>query len=138
LRARLVAALAALGSALCASPANAQGAGIVGSWRGTSSCVDKEHFPACNDEHVIYDVRASQGTRDTVTLSADKLVNGVREFMGEFTFALAADSSWVAEFQTPRYHGRIVLHIIGNHMAGTLADVSSGRTVRALALDRLP
>jgi len=40
--------------------------------------------------------------RDTVTLRADKVINGAREFMGEFDFARAPDSSWVAEYQNPR------------------------------------
>src|SRR5205085_12209201 len=62
---------AALIAALLAIPASAlqaQNASILGTWRGTSTCVDKENHPACNDEIVIYDVRAVPNARDTVTL----------------------------------------------------------------------
>jgi len=65
----------------------AQEVDIVGSWRGTSLCVDKEHFPACRDEQVIYDARPKGSARDTVTIRADKIVNGGREFMAEFDFS---------------------------------------------------
>lgn len=122
--------------ALSAGPAVAQRDAIVGSWRGTSLCVDKEHWPACHDEQVIYDARA-KGVRDTVTLRADKVVNGEREFMAEFDFILGADGAWVAELQTGRGRIRIVLRIAGTHMTGSLIDVTSGRAVRAMALDRV-
>src|SRR2546427_692001 len=37
--------------------AAAQAAGILGEWRGTSTCMDKVAYPACTDEVVVYDVR---------------------------------------------------------------------------------
>src|SRR4051812_41741362 len=60
-----------------------QASGLVGSWRGTSTCVDRVHFPNCHDEEVIFDVVARDSTGDTVTVRADKIVQGHREFMGE-------------------------------------------------------
>ena len=122
---------------LYVAPVNAQSTNTVGSWRGTSLCVDKKHFPACKDEKVIYDVQSKNGARDTVTLRADKVVNGVREFMGEFDFILAKDSSWIAEFRNQRIHICIVLRIAGTRMSGTLTDLPSGRTVRKIELTRL-
>ena len=110
---------------------------LVGSWRGTSLCADKVHWPACHDEQVIYDVRPSPTSRDSVFLKADKIVNGVREFMAEFPFAPGPNGTWVAEFAMGQSHGRVVLTISGTHLAGTLVDVPSGRTVRHLALDRI-
>jgi hypothetical protein len=115
-----------------------QRADIVGSWRGTSLCVDKAHFPACKDEHVIYDVTPKGNTGDTVTLRADKIVNGVREFMGEFDFARAADSAWVAHFENPRAKHEIVLRVRSDHMTGYMTDLLSGRRPREMALDRVP
>jgi hypothetical protein len=32
---------------------------IVGTWRGTSACVDRQSAPACTDEEVIYEIVAS-------------------------------------------------------------------------------
>jgi hypothetical protein len=100
--------------------------------------VDKTHFPACRDEQVIYDVQRKGGGHDTVTLRADKVVDGVREFMAEFDFARSRDSSWVAEYQTPRVRLRIVLRVRAARMTGSLTDQLSGRRVREIALERVP
>ena len=111
---------------------------IVGSWRGTSICVDKVQFPACKDEQVIYDVRRKGSAPDTVTLRADKVVNGVREFMAEFDFSRAPDSTWVTTYENPRIRIRIVLRVGGSRMTGVLTDEPSARQVRAIAVERVP
>ncbi len=36
------------------SPALAQESPILGSWHGTSTCVDKVKFPGCTDEEIIW------------------------------------------------------------------------------------
>ena len=130
---RFTLALMIMGYALSTSFQNAD---IAGSWRGTSLCTDKEHFPACRDEQVIYDVKSI--ARDTVNLRADKVVNGVREFMGAFDFARAADSSWVAHYENPRVKLEIVLHIRANHMTGYMRDEATGLRPRQMSLDRVP
>jgi hypothetical protein len=130
--------LAALALALAWAPPTAQDLDILGSWRGTSPCVDQAHFPACKDEQVIYDIQRKVTARDTVTLRADKVVNGGREFMGEFDFARSPDSSWVAEFQNPRVHFRIVLRVRAARMTGHLTDLPSGWRVREITLERVP
>jgi hypothetical protein len=116
--------------------AQSPNADILGSWQGTSLCVDRQHFPACTDERVIYDVRPRPGSPNTVTLRADKLVNGVREFMNESDFRRAADGSWISDLQTPRFHLRVVLQVAGTRLSGTLTDLASGRRVRAMTLVR--
>lgn len=118
--------------------AAAQAPQIVGSWRGRSTCADKVHFPGCTDETVIYDVQAHPGSPDTVTVSADKIVNGARVPMGAFDFTRRPDGSWAVEFATPRTHARIVLRIAGTQMTGSLIDIPTGRQVRDLALERVP
>ena len=138
LRPRLAAALAIPILILASSSTSAQDLDIVGSWRGTSLCVDREHFPSCRNEQVIYDARRKGTARDTVTVRADKVVNGVREFMGEFDFRRAADSSWVAEYQNPRVRIQIVLRVRGARILGVLTDEPSGRRVREVALERVP
>jgi hypothetical protein len=110
---------------------------IVGSWQGTSLCVNKTEFPGCNDEEVIYDVKRKGTARDTVTVRADKVVNGVREFMGEFDFIRARDSSWAAEYQNPRVHIRIVLRINATRLVGLMTDEPSGRRIREITLARV-
>jgi len=134
---RRVVVFAGLVLSLTWVPPYLQDVDILGSWRGTSTCVDRANFPACKDEHVIYDARQKGTGRDTATVRADKVVNGVREFMAEFDFR-RADSTWVAEYQGPRVRIRIVLRVRAAHMTGVLTDEPSGRQVRAIALDRVP
>ena len=116
--------------------AAAQTGVIVGTWRGTSTCVDREHFPACKDERVIYETRLVHSSPDTVILRADKLVDGSREFMGEYALTPQPDSSWAAPFRTPRVHLLLRLQVRGDHMTGTLTDVPTGHRVRDIALER--
>ena len=116
---------------------SAQQAEIIGSWRGTSLCVDKADFPSCHDEQVIYDVRPKGSSADTVTLRADKVVNGVREFMGEFDFGRQSDSTWVAKYENPRIHIRIVLRVRGSQMTGVMTDEPSARRIREIAVARV-
>jgi hypothetical protein len=137
MRTRLTFAAATVVLGLAWNPALSQSGEIVGSWRGTSLCVDKEHYPACKDEQVIYDAVRKASSRDTVNLRADKVVNGVREFMGEFEFSRAPDSSWIAKYENPRVRLRIVLTISAEHMSGFMLDEISGRRVRKMALDRV-
>jgi hypothetical protein len=109
--------------------------GILGSWHGTSTCVDKASFPACRDEEVIYDVTATHG--DSVTIRADKVVNGVRDFMGEMALARTSDTTWAGEITTSRYRLRIEMMLRGANLTGRLMDVGAGRQVRAMALQRI-
>ena len=119
-------------------PKNAQNVDIIGSWRGTSICVDKVHFPTCNDEQVIYDVQRKGTSSDTVTLRADKVVNGVREFMGQFDFSREPDSGWVAKYENTRVRIRIVLRVRGSEMKGVMTDEPSARRIREIAVARVP
>jgi len=110
---------------------------LVGSWHGTSLCVDKVKYPACHDEEVIYDA-VQKGRTDTVTVRADKVVNGTREFMGAFDFIQARDSTWVGDFQNSRVHVRISWRVRANHLSGYLSDEPSGQRVREINADRVP
>ena len=58
--------------------------------------------------------------------------------MGEFDFGRMPDSSWVAQYQNPRVHIRIVLRVRGAHLTGAVKDEPTGRRVRELALERMP
>jgi len=114
-----------------------QAGGLVGSWHGTSTCVDREHFPNCHDEEVIFDAVARGTSGDTVTVRADKIVQGHREFMGESNYVRGADGLWVAEFSNERVHLRLTLRVQGSKLLGHIIDLPSGRTVRDQALTRL-
>jgi hypothetical protein len=121
-----------------AGPSAALGqAAILGTWRGTSICVDKINFPACHDEEVIYDVRRLAEGSDSVIVKADKIVGTAREFMGELNFGPAGPDEWRAEVQTSRYHDRWALIVADDRMIGTLVDLPSGREVRQVSLVRV-
>lgn len=91
---------------------------LPGTWRGTSTCVDVEHFPSCRDEQVIYEARLTHTSPDTVAIRADRLVDGRRQFMGELFFTPQVDSSWVADVRTPRTHFTVTLRRAGRRLTG--------------------
>jgi hypothetical protein len=110
---------------------------LLGTWHGTSTCVDKKAFPACKDEEVVYEATSVPGS-EAVTVKADKVVDGKRLFMGDLTFERQNDGTWVAPLESPRYRGRWTLKIEGDRMTGDLLDIASGKQVRAVSLRRQP
>ncbi len=108
---------------------------IVGTWRGTSACVDRQAAPACTDEEVIYEIVASLGQLDSVTVRADKVVDGKRVPMGSLDFTREATSrSWTSELETPRMHALWRLSVRGTTLSGTLTLLPSKAVVRRVDL----
>jgi hypothetical protein len=111
-------------------------AGILGTWQGTSICIDKAAFPACHNEEIVYEVRPAPQSPDSVIVRADKIVGGARESMGELVFGEGPGGEWSSVFQSQRYRGRWTVRVEGSRMSGTLIDLPSGRQVRAVSLQR--
>ena len=110
---------------------------IVGTWRGTSRCVDRVAAPACNDEQVIYEISATPGRESAVTVNADKVVDGKRVPMGALDFARdPKDGSWTSEFETPRVHAIWRLVVKDTAMQGTLTLLPAGTVVRRIDLKK--
>ena len=109
---------------------------IVGTWHGSSLCVDRKAAPACNDETVVYDIVATAGKKDTVTVTADKVVDGKPLTMGVLDFTRETDGGWTTEIETPRVHVLWRLTVDGRKMTGTMAQVPSKTVVRRMALDK--
>lgn len=108
---------------------------IVGTWRGTSACVDRQAAPACTDEEVIYEIVARPGQPDSVTLNADKVVDGKRVPMGPLDFTHEATSrSWTSELNTPRMRAVWRLSVSGTTLSGTLTLLPSKAVVRRVEL----
>ena len=123
----------------CLARGEGQGGGtvdeIVGTWSGSSVCVDRQAAPACNDEQVVYEINASPGKPNTVTAKADKVVDGKRLSMGDLEFTHdAKSSSWTSEFETPRVHALWRLTVNGPVLAGTLTLLPSRAVVRKIDL----
>ena len=114
-----------------------QRADIVGTWRGTSTCVDRAYFPGCADERAIYEIRPHAHAGDSVIVRAEKLVRGERELVSEDVFGRRPDGSWSVDLVTPRYRVRISLRPSGDGLTGTLIDLSTARQVRAISLRRV-
>ena len=55
---------------------------VIGTWHGTSICVDPWTDTACHDEEVIYVVDAPSRAGGPVRLHMDKVVHGMLEDMG--------------------------------------------------------
>jgi hypothetical protein len=110
--------------------------GIVGTWRGTSLCIDKQNHPACNDEQAFYEIRAVGRSRDSVIVKAQKMVNGTAELVSEDTFTRHSDGSWQADVPAPRYRIHITLRLAGDSLTGML--FSDGQRGRDIALKRSP
>ena len=108
---------------------------IVGTWSGSSVCVDRQAAPACKDEQVIYDIRANPGKPNMVTVKGDKVVDGKRLFMGDLEFTHdATTGSWTSELGAPQVHGLWRLKVDGAVMTGTLTQIPSKAVVRKIEL----
>src|SRR5262245_56592552 len=83
---------------------------ITGTWRGSSLCVNRQALPSCADEQVVYDIAATAGKAHTVTVKADKIVDGQRVPMGvlDLTQDAAAGGS-TTDIETARTHARLQL-----------------------------
>jgi hypothetical protein len=115
-----------------AAPNDRKPSELIGTWRGTSTCVDRAAAPACRDEVVVYDftVGAKPGT---VQWKADKVVKGQREPMGEMDLVYdPGESCWAAEFGSARVRVAWCLVVDGAHMTGTGRLLPGKQTVRSI------
>jgi hypothetical protein len=127
-----LAALGAAGALRAAEPGR-----ILGTWKGTSTCVGNPDFPACHDEAVVYEVREAAAGGGAVTLAAFKIVGGEKAPMGELDFAYdEKQGAWVSELRTPRAHALWALVVRGDEITGTLVDLPSKHLVRNVAVRR--
>jgi hypothetical protein len=110
---------------------------LVGNWSGESICVDKEKFPACHDEQVIYRIVIASGKSDTVTIAADKIVNGKPELMGVFDFLYDAQKQMLtSEVKNTRYHLIFELSVKGDTLEGTLASLPDKTIARHIKVKK--
>jgi len=110
---------------------------LVGDWSGESVCVNREKFPACKDEQVIYHVVLAEGKPDTVTVTADKLVNGKPETMGAYDFVYDAQKqTLVSEVKTYRRPLIIELAVKGDLLEGTLSTMPDRALVRRIKVKK--
>lgn len=105
------------------------GSKLVGNWTGESLCVG--NHPACHDEKVIYHIAKPPDATGTVTITADKIVDGKPEPMGVLDFKYDGEKgTLVGEFTNARYHGLWEYTVKGNTMEGTLTLLPAKEIVR--------
>ena len=98
------------------TPAGADAAGVVGTWRGESRCVLKQS--ACHDEVIVY--RFARGKKpNTLVASADKIVDGKALNMGELDCTVDVSGSAI-ECPVPNGKGTFRYQIHGRALSGTL------------------
>lgn len=125
-----VAGLFLLAAAGAAAGGKGDIADFLGTWRGTSTCVNRTVAPACKDETVVYEVRRGEKPGAAI-LDAYKIVNGEKLAMGELEFVYSdKDGCWRSEFTTPRAHGIWCLAVEGRAMTGSLRDLPVNAEVR--------
>ena len=110
---------------------------LVGDWTGESICANKEKFPACKDEHVIYTIKLTPNKSDTVTATMDKIVNGQRENMGEGDFVYdQKKQTLVSEYKNSRVHLTIEFVVKGDVIEGIVAELPERTLVRNIKIKK--
>jgi hypothetical protein len=110
---------------------------ILGEWRGTSTCVDRQLAPACNDETVRYLFTPSPSHSGTIHLNAYKLVNRKFELMYEIDLTYASNSAaWIHEFETRQHKAQWRYTIDDHTLSGGLFDQPTGTQIRKVVATR--
>ena len=107
---------------------------LIGDWNGESLCVNKEKHPACHDEVVVYHIKEVAGKANTVNLSADKIVNGKPDPMGDFDFIYDPEKKTLTtEVKNERVHFLIEFVVKDNIIEGgfmSLPDKVQSRQIK--------
>jgi len=110
--ARFLLALAVAAATLAFADATGD---VLGTWEGESVCVVEN---PCHTEHVIYEIARAKD--NAVTIRADKVVNGKREFMGTLDCTYDAGQQRLSCPMEGRRPADWLFNVEGNTMTGTL------------------
>lgn len=110
---------------------------IVGEWRGSSVCTNRQIAPACADEQVRLLFTARSADRQVIHLEAQKLVGTSYETMFEIDvqYSAVADE-WSYAFETSRFNARWTFRVHSDRLAGKLTDQGSGSQIRQVTAKR--
>jgi hypothetical protein len=115
---------------LSTSPARADTASPVGTWRGDSACAT--HTSACHNERVVYYIKDVPNTPNLVSIQADKIVGGKPLIMGTGEWQYDRSRSTL-EWRTPKQIW--LLKIMGSRMEGSLT-LTDGTVLRKMILNK--
>jgi len=91
---------------------------VVGTWEGESKCTVPDS--PCKDEHVIYEIAEDEKAPGRLTMKADKVVNGERQYMGTVNCEYHADKKNLSCSGQTRHKDDWEYTICGDTMTGTL------------------
>ena len=110
---------------------------LIGNWSGESICVNKDKFPACHDEQVVYRIGKSSDKPNLLTLTMDKIVSGKPETMAVFDFVYEAERQTLSsEFTKNNRHGIWEFAVKADLMDGTLATLPDKTIVRRIKVKK--
>jgi len=110
---------------------------LIGNWSGESLCVNRDKFPACHDEQVVYRIVKSPGKSNGLTITMDKIVNGKPETMGVLDFVYDAQKHALSgEFARNNGRGIFELAVKGDLMEGTLSILPERTLVRRIKVKK--
>ena len=110
---------------------------VIGEWRGTSLCTNRQIAPACKDEQVHFVFSKWNSSSGTMHVDARKLVDGKYQSMGEMDLEYAASTdTWSHRLENPGHQATWSFHVVGGELDGTLADQASGAQIRKVSAKR--
>ena len=110
---------------------------FIGSWHGTSICVDRKTDTACKDEEVVYVVKRIPSVRDTVEMEAFKIINSERVSMGTLNLQFSRSTDmWTFELAA-RAHALWAFQVKDSTITGTLLEMPSKRLIRQVQANRV-
>jgi hypothetical protein len=110
---------------------------FIGTWHGTSICVDRKTDTACKDEEVVYVVKGLPAIRDTVEMEAFKIVNGERLSMGMMRLAHSQRFDLWSFEVAARVHALWAFQAKDSTVNGTLAELPLKRLIRQVHARRI-
>jgi hypothetical protein len=104
---------------------------IIGEWRGTSIC--QQRNSSCNDETVVYKI-TSINQKDSFAFAAYKIINGNPDFMGTLNFKYNAQAQTLECIFKENW--RWVFKVSGDKMEGTLTKINEKLLYRKIAVSK--
>jgi hypothetical protein len=110
---------------------------LIGNWSGESICVNKDKFPACHDEQVVYRIVKSSGESNMLTVTMDKIVEGKPETMIVLDFVYDPQNQRLSgEFTRNNRRGIWEFVVKADVMEGTLATLPDKTIIRRIKVKK--
>ena len=111
---------------------------VVGVWKGFSKCVDPNHFPACQNEVVVFRIPSPPDSTGKLTMNLNKIVAGKEEEMGALDFMYdPARRVLTNEFMMKSTHGVWEFTVLDSTMIGTLTVFPENLLARRVNLTKV-